>query len=220
MMKERLDNYKYICTLCHKEHGKCSCDNVGSFERCRKDEVPKKLLQKMLSGTDVVMELPDRVEDKGDVLVCPECWNLLEECSCRNLPNRAIQIDGGIYPAVRDLNRKGYKTNFCCEGHWREAYNCYCGAYLLFRKPIDKDLFPKLPTFPWKPDDKVESRIKTPIMTTGIGYKKWFKDMVEERAFYWTGTKYKRMSREEKDAEHQVFLRELKEWVDSLPSLR
>ena len=35
-------------------------------------------------------------------------------------PDALIQIDKNIYPIVRELNRKGYITEACCEGHISE----------------------------------------------------------------------------------------------------
>lgn len=156
-------------------------------------------------------------DNKGILMVCPKCWRILGECSCKNSKRNAIQIDEGMYPIISDLNIKGYTTSFCCEGHWTEKYNCYMGAYIYFNKAINKTLFPKLLSFPWKPDNVVASRMKTPFMTAGIGYKNKFAEMEEQQVFYWTGTRYKRMKKEEKDKEHQLFLAELKKWVDELP---
>lgn len=126
-------------------------------------------------------------------------------------------IDQGMRYAIYNLNRKGYETIFCCEGHWYEPLAIYCGMYLGFATPLKKEFWPKLPSFPWKDDNKYASRYRTPIMTIGVGYKHTFSGTNEECYFYWKASNYKKMSREEKDKEHEQFIKELNEWVDSLP---
>lgn len=125
-------------------------------------------------------------------------------------------IDRGFHYAIRELNNKGYKTSNCCEGHYSEKYGYYMGAYIKFSHKIPNALFPKTPTFPVRDDNIVHSKYKTPIMEIGGGYKQDSNKPYED-AFYWTGTRYKRVSREEKDLEHEQFLKELNAWVDSLP---
>ncbi|MCR5144150.1 MAG: hypothetical protein K6B67_02430 [Lachnospiraceae bacterium] len=126
-------------------------------------------------------------------------------------------IDEGMRYAIAVLNEKGYETNYCCEGHYNEKYECYVGAYISFKESIPKELFPKLPSFPWKDDDKAMSRYKTPITVIDGRRGKYIKDMTESDCFYWEFTKYKRTSRAAKDLEHDRFIVELNEWVDMLP---
>lgn len=62
--------------------------------------------------------------------VCPYCFNVPEECSCMCLPWKLIQIDKKILPIIRELNRKCYYTEMCCEGHI--GYNEF--IYIEFKK--------------------------------------------------------------------------------------
>lgn len=126
-------------------------------------------------------------------------------------------IDVGMRYAIKNLNKKGYETTNCCEGHYIDDFGCYYGAYISFKEYLPHNLFPKLPSFPWRLDDKNRSKYKTPFMELGGGYKH-NRNEEFEHTFYWTGTRYKRVSREEKDKEHELFIQELNNWVDSLPN--
>ncbi len=49
--------------------------------------------------------------------VCPNCFNVLKECTCDMYPWTLIQIDKKIHPIIKELNRKCFYTEMCCEGH-------------------------------------------------------------------------------------------------------
>lgn len=49
--------------------------------------------------------------------VCPVCWYTLDKCTCECKPWNLVQIDRGIQKHIRILNRKGYRTLYCCESH-------------------------------------------------------------------------------------------------------
>lgn len=49
--------------------------------------------------------------------VCPVCFKRLEDCTCEFHPWHLINIDKAMQEPVRILNDKGYKTQYCCEGH-------------------------------------------------------------------------------------------------------
>lgn len=66
--------------------------------------------------------------------VCPRCFSQLQDCECPRYPQSLLQIDKGIQPAVRMLNRKGYATTGCCEGHYKPdghatTYICFLENY-------------------------------------------------------------------------------------------
>ena len=77
---------------------------------------------------------------KNYVYVCPQCFNKMEECSCRSYPFTLVQLDRNIWPTVKVLNEKGYFTENCCEGHIGSNEM----IYILFKKLYRiKTPFPK-----------------------------------------------------------------------------
>ena len=81
---------------------------------------------------------------EGDIIVpyqralCIKCWNNIKHCVCDKLPNVLVDVDENIQEAIILLNRKGYYTRFCCEGHhWRNP-----SAYISFvqRYKFSKEL--------------------------------------------------------------------------------
>jgi predicted DsbA family dithiol-disulfide isomerase len=50
--------------------------------------------------------------------ICPYCWFTLDNCICELFPPYyLIHIDKNIQEHIRILNKKGYYTVYCCEGH-------------------------------------------------------------------------------------------------------
>lgn len=58
-------------------------------------------------------------KDKKFVYVCPQCFEERSKCICDTTKD-FIEIDKNIYPVIRNLNRAGFHTSFCCEGHNNE----------------------------------------------------------------------------------------------------
>ena len=55
---------------------------------------------------------------------CPKCNTLYEDkmiCKCGELIH-FIRIDKNIADIILELNKKGYKTSQCCEGHIEDGY--------------------------------------------------------------------------------------------------
>lgn len=72
--------------------------------------------------------------------VCQFCFLPLGKCECEvSWHRRLVHIDRGIQEVIATLNRKGYVTEYCCEGH---APNY--STYLTFRN--DYGIGEKLPT--------------------------------------------------------------------------
>lgn len=57
--------------------------------------------------------------------VCPNCFNMLDDCECELRPYHLIMIDNGIQEHVRTLRNKGYITTGCCESHEEICISIY-----------------------------------------------------------------------------------------------
>lgn len=70
--------------------------------------------------------------------VCPRCLYVLNECKCRVFPPHGlIMIDRKIQHIIRVLNRKGYTTIGCCEGHYGSMSPF---LHVIFNREYDYDL--------------------------------------------------------------------------------
>lgn len=71
--------------------------------------------------------------------VCPRCINEVEQCTCNHYPGYLIQIDRLLVPVIRELNRKGYQTSYCCAGHPFFRSNNFIDQliYIAFRRTYD-----------------------------------------------------------------------------------
>lgn len=68
--------------------------------------------------------------------VCPYCLNVLEDCICKLFPPyHLIHIDRNIQEHIRILNKKGYRTIYCCEGH-----DAGSNTYIIFARDYFKDI--------------------------------------------------------------------------------
>lgn len=63
--------------------------------------------------------------------VCMKCWDI--PCSCGK--GYLVEIDDNIFDDIIMLNKKGYKTIYCCEGH-RE--NTLFDMYIMFGEDMSK----------------------------------------------------------------------------------
>lgn len=66
------------------------------------------------------------------ICCCPKCFERTCRCRCPK-----IEIDYLIYPAIRELNKKGYRTNNCCSGH---PTNLSLSTYIKFDYDLSVDL--------------------------------------------------------------------------------
>lgn len=81
--------------------------------------------------------------------MCGECFETFDpnlsrcpHCGCGN-KYQFFDIDNGMIPIIQQLNRKGYKTVMCCEGHTdRQGFKSYkhIGIQILFNKQYDIDI--------------------------------------------------------------------------------
>lgn len=68
--------------------------------------------------------------------VCPHCWFTLDSCVCELFPPYyLIHIDINIQEHIRILNKKGYHTMYCCEGHSRNS-----NTYISFADDYFKEI--------------------------------------------------------------------------------
>ena len=58
---------------------------------------------------------------------CNKCFKAVNECTCKQ--EYSFEIDYLIYPSIYELNRKGYKTIYCCSGHINDNF---LGFYVNF----------------------------------------------------------------------------------------
>ena len=64
------------------------------------------------------------------MLLCPICWN--QKCNCHT---GIVEIDDEISDIICNLNRKGYKTMYCCGGHIDPEWillGCVPRIYIMF----------------------------------------------------------------------------------------
>ena len=60
--------------------------------------------------------------------ICTRCLNVLvddyddEFCPLRECQGHVASIDENIAPAIIELNRRGYATEFSCSGHFNRSY--------------------------------------------------------------------------------------------------
>ena len=55
--------------------------------------------------------------DKPMVLIHRESFDIVKNCSLEEERDKYFECDEAIAPAISLLNRKGYRTTFCCSGH-------------------------------------------------------------------------------------------------------
>lgn len=113
---------------------------------------------------------------------CPELWvgsNIhysVPKCKfCGREEVDLIQIDVNIVESISKLNKKGFKTKFCCEGHADEATN----GYILFE---DTSIMEYLNTLPltWYFDiDAAKNFGHTCIRSEAIDYIEGIMDLKE-----------------------------------------
>ena len=72
------------------------------FSICRTFFKPKKFIKNEINTTS------------RETSVCNKCFSK-GECNCKN--KKIIKIDNFLVDIIAKLNRSGYKTKYCCEGH-------------------------------------------------------------------------------------------------------
>lgn len=145
------------------------------------------------------------------------------KCLCNNdFRCRLVDIDPNIAREIVILNRKGYKTHFCCEGHGMKDNPDFYVAFTIpkvrFEEIINTITFPK----DWEMKyGKFSCSIKKGFCKAilRVSMKTYFEkfeyDDEEENSFSYDNP----ISDEEYIKIHRRHLREFKEIVKSLPNL-
>ena len=83
--------------------------------------------------------------------LCDECGAVYKEetkrCSDILCDGYVFEVDELMIMPIKILNKKGYKTQFCCSGHIDRGY---CGGYIAFAIGCEPPTVPK----DWHMDDK------------------------------------------------------------------
>lgn len=87
------------------------------------------------------------------MLLCLECYELFDEdyvnfeydgdynwCPKLDCGGNLIQVDELFVPVIIELNKKGYKTHYCCSGHIHEGHSGCIGSYIYFYSDISEDI--------------------------------------------------------------------------------
>lgn len=72
---------------------------------------------------------------------CLNCLTTEQHCKCEHKKNITL-LDDNMIDIITILNKKGYKTKFCCESH---PYQYMPNLYVMFQKDIScqKDNIPE-----------------------------------------------------------------------------
>lgn len=111
----------------------------------------------------------------------------------------AMKIDKGMWDILIELNNKGYKTMYCCEGHpsREERWNAYI---LFYKNKAPKTLPPLYEVLPNRKQNRAER----------------YSQILSNECFHWYGTKSKKYTIEMLEQERQELLKELLKWAKEL----
>lgn len=114
----------------------------------------------------------------------------------------AEKIDKGMWEILYELNKKGWRTTFCCEGHVKDNYRW--NAYISF----DKNTIPNMDNLMLYPP-KVQKGWK--------GVKPFSYKSSDGASVYWFGTWSKKWTKEMQEEERLNMLKEVLKWAKELP---
>jgi hypothetical protein len=98
------------------------------------------------------------------MLLCLKCFKVYNQktikndmCKVKGCHGDVVEIDELFIPLITELNKKGYKTNYCCSGHIDSISN----SYIYFKDEIilpslpngylyDQDMYPHVDWSRWK----------------------------------------------------------------------
>ena len=132
--------------------------------------------------------------------MCDKCFSIsamkyYSKCKCadKKCNGSMIEIDELFLISISILNKKGYRTTFCCSGHPLEHKTIYNHSYISFDSNI---LLPNLPVG-FKYDEDIDCNINGDIVI-----RKFFSDLNNDSKI----TK-----------ELLITAKDVLEWAESLP---
>jgi len=109
------------------------------------------------------------------MLLCLECFKVYNQktiknntCKVKGCYGDVVEIDELFVPVIIELNKKGYRTQYCCSSHYTEIHP---DSYINFEDNIelpslpqgymyDKDLYPDVDWDKWDMNNRVTIRIE------------------------------------------------------------
>ena len=80
------------------------------------------------------------------MLLCLNCYKIYNQktiknniCKVKECYGDVVEVDELFVPVIAELNRKGYRTRYCCSGHYADEYS---SSYIFFAEDY---VFPSLP---------------------------------------------------------------------------
>ena len=130
------------------------------------------------------------------MLMCLKCYNLFNEknikfeydkfnfCHIISCSGQVVEIDELFVPVITKLNKKGYKTKYCCSGHLHEEL---VNSYIMFDERnsyLYQDHFNSLPNgFTLEVNTKTSRKnemVKTLVIRKYFDKKKSYKELLKD----------------------------------------
>lgn len=106
------------------------------------------------------------------MLLCLKCLKVYNQktikndmCKAKDCHGDVVEIDELFIPVIAELNKKGYKTNYCCSGHIGEISNSYIYfideivlPYLPNGYLYDQDMYPHVDWSKWKTKNTIRKQ--------------------------------------------------------------
>ena len=84
------------------------------------------------------------------MLLCLDCFKVYNQktiknntCKVKGCFGEVVEIDELFVPVIAELNRKGYRTKFCCSGHYHTYKNDYINSYISFENNVALPILPE-----------------------------------------------------------------------------
>lgn len=137
------------------------------------------------------------------MILCLECYKIYNQktiknniCKVKTCQGELVEIDELFISVIAELNKKGYKTKFCCSGHICD----YPNSYIYFEDDI---VLPSLP----------EGYMYDEVMYPHVDWSKWKIIRTIRKEF----DKSKSLNELSKDIYQNALV--VLEWAEGLPVL-